>query len=430
LADVEYRLGNYDKVMSFDLMGPDVQALKVEAAKVKEGKIRVKDHVVAGEILGLALRTYVQKGDLDNAKAIFGLLERLAPEDGDALEVNATNVLFALVADVEHHLKTLEKANDPAKLKEALDNYSKFYGSFIDSFRDSLLSKRSEPKDYILLANAYATLKQPQKAVELFAKVPTPQAIKDVDDEVKKRAETKKLPLSDDDIANWKAKLVDEELKKQPEFNKKASDEKEAAELKARVAALRVKLSEDQLRERQEYWGLQIQYGKALRESKDYKKAYLVLDRLTKHPFGEYHIPAEMLKNEVLEDSNLFGPAIDGWKNLTTRLRDAAAKEKGEDKPFTNLYFESYFHNARCWYKFSQSEKVLQSDKMQKTKKEEQFLGVAANYIFRLENATNKDGWNIVGGRFQELMAAEPKLKAAYDRLKKATAAQAAPAGK
>jgi len=154
------------------------------------------------------------------------------------------------------------------------------------------------------------------------------------------------------------------------------------------------------------------------------------LDRVTKHPLAEYHIPAEMLKNEVLEDSNLFGPAIEGWKNLTSRLRDAAAKEKDEDKPFTKLYFESYFYNARCWYKFSQSEKNLQSDKMQKTKKEEQYLGVAANYIVRLENATNKEGWSIVRDRFNELMDAEPKLKAAYEKLKKAAAAPAAPAGK
>src|SRR5204863_8759038 len=151
-----------------------------------------------------------------------------------------------------------------------------------------------------------------------------------------------------------------------------------------------------------------------------------VLDRLTKHPLGEYHIPAEMLKNEVLEDSNLFGPAMEGWKKLTTRLRDAAAKEKDEGKPFTKLYFESYYHNARCWYRFSQSEKVLQSNKMQKTKKEEQFLGAAASYIYRLENATNKQGWSMVGPRFRELMDAEPKLKAAYEKLKKASAAQAA----
>src|SRR5262249_49501013 len=163
---------------------------------------------------------------------------------------------------------------------------------------------------------------------------------------------------------------------------------------------------------------------------KDLKNAYLVLDRLTKHPLGEYHIPAEMLKIEVLEDDNRFGPAIEGWKNLTQRLRDAAAKEKDKDGPFTKLYFDAYFYNARCFYKYSQSEKVLQSDKTQKTKKEEQFLGVAANYIFRLENATNKDGWNNVGGRFQDLMNAEPKLKAAYERLKKTAAAQAAPAGK
>jgi hypothetical protein len=56
-------------------------------------------------------------------------------------------------------------------------------------------------------------------------------------------------------------------------------------------------------------------------------------------------------------------------------------------------------------------------------------LSAAARYIVSLENAKSKEGWNMVGERFMELLDAEPKLKSAYEKLKKEQAAPAA-AGK
>lgn len=426
LADVEYRLTDYDKVLSFDLIGPLVQEVKDAAKKKgKQGKINREDHVVLGQIVGLALRTYVRKGDLDNAKAMFDILDRLAPADDGGLGADAvdnTRMMFQLIADVKQDVEALQKGRDPAKLQGAIDNYSKF----IDGIADSILKKSSKPQDYMFLANAYATLKQPHKASELYAKAPTPKQISDVDEELQRRAEAKKPGYSDDEIAKLKAKLADEAFKNHPALAKlqaeqqAAATEDEIAEARTKIAQFRAKVSGDVSNERQEYWYLQIQYGKALREgsknNKDYTEAYALLNRVVTHPLGEFLILAEIEKNLVLEDSDRVGLAIKGWNVLMNRLREKA----GTDIQIKKLYFDCYFYNARSWYKYSQTAKVL------KDGKEEQFLNAAARYIMNLENAKSKEGWNMVGERFMELLDAEPKLKTAYEKLKKDMAASAA----
>jgi hypothetical protein len=424
LADVDYRLGDYGKVLSFEALGPFVEEVKKLAAKNPEGKVKVKDFVVTGEILALALRTYVEKGDVDNGKLIFDILERLAPEGDGGLDADGsdnTRMMFQMVGDIEQRVKTLKKGRDPAPLQAAIEKYSKF----IDAIAESILKKRSRPQDYMFLANAYATLEQSQKASELYAKVPTPKQISDVDEELERRAKAKKPGYADADIAKLKAKLAEDEFKKHPELAKletalkAATTEEDTDAIKTKMAQLKAKVAGDVGKERQDYWYLQIQYGKALRESNDFKKAYPTLDRVVTHPLGEFLILAEIEKMFVLEDSDRLGTAIKGWNTLMNRLREKA----GEDIAIKKLYFDCYFYNARSWYKYSQTAKVL------KDGKEEQFLSAAARYIVSLENAKSKEGWNMVGERFMELLDAEPKLKSAYEKLKKEQAAPAA-AGK
>jgi hypothetical protein len=152
-----------------------------------------------------------------------------------------------------------------------------------------------------------------------------------------------------------------------------------------------------------------------LRAARDFKTAYAILIKLLNHPHGQFHILADMEKLHILEDNGTVGAAIKGWQELMGRLREKAAR----DNYIKKLYFDAYYGNARCFYLYSQQEKVKQAGK------EEQFLNIAANYVLKLENASSRDGWNFVGDRFGELLDAEPKLKAAYDKLKKA-----APAGK
>jgi hypothetical protein len=415
LADVEYRMGRYDQVLSFNLVGPLMQ--EVEAKAKTPGKIRVKDHVVAGEILALALRTYVQKGELDRAQVMFDILERLAGDDDNALQ-NDTSILFSIVNDIEQHVIDLEKAKDTEKLKTAIDNYSKF----IDGIADSILKKSSRPKDYISLANAYAMLKQPAKAAELYGKLPLPKQIKDVDEELERRAKAKKPGYSDGEVAKLKDRLVDDEYARRPELKKPeymakaGASAEEIDELKTRLADLKNTVAADVGKERQEYWYLQIQYAKSLREGKDYKKAFGTLERLINHPLGEFHVLAAMEKNRVFEDNSTFGPAIKGWQELLGRLRPKAEI----DETIKRLYFDCYYEHARCWFRYSQAPKTAND-------KKEAALTNAARYIVSLENAKLRDGWDAVGDRFERLMGAEPMLKAAYEKLKKAAPA---PAGK
>ncbi|GEM_PF-1933861 len=408
LADVEYRLGNYDKVLSFDLVGPLVQKLKEESKK--EGKIRVKEHVVSAEILGLALRTYVQKDELESAEQIFKILERLAPEnEADELTRDDSKFIFGVIADIEHHVQSIK--GDAEKLKRAVAAYTKF----IDAVAVSMLSKRPDIPDYIFLAKAYVTLEQPQKAADLYAKVPMPKITSLLTQETKKRELAKQSPLTNEEIKDRKSKLTKADL-----------------------------------RENADYWYLRIQYCRALRENKEFKKAYAELEGAVTHPFGEHVILAEIEKNFVLEDSGILGRAIEGWngamkrlgeriaydndaknkllkrldelgpqevetKNLLLRRLDELTSQHGEIK---RLYFDCYYYGTRARFKYSQSAKVI------KDKKEDQYLNIAANMIFKLETSANPEGWELVGARLREFMDAEPKLKKMYDKLKKATPAK------
>src|SRR5207244_5032025 len=84
-AEIEYRSGNFDKVLQPKLAGEVVA--QVEKLGAAEGPIRLKDFEVTGNILGLALRANVQKGETAKAKSILKLLERLSGDD-DAIGGN------------------------------------------------------------------------------------------------------------------------------------------------------------------------------------------------------------------------------------------------------------------------------------------------------------------------------------------------------
>ena len=69
LAGLDYRKGNYDRVLTTTA---DVVAVVEQQKGVGIAPIRLKDYQVTGDILGLALRANVQKGNVAKAKKIVG----------------------------------------------------------------------------------------------------------------------------------------------------------------------------------------------------------------------------------------------------------------------------------------------------------------------------------------------------------------------
>jgi hypothetical protein len=344
-ADLDYRKGNYDKVLR--TTEPVVAA--VEKLK-SDGKspIRLKDYQVTGDVLTLALRANVQKGNTARAEQILGYLNRLAGEEGAGV-AETTNVLRSLIGDLQIQVRDLKKANDTAKLKATVINFSAFIDKLADKKGQGL-----DIKDVMFLATCYSSLEEYAKAANLYAKIGPP-------------------------------KFLDND-----------------------------KLSEEEEKEVANYWYLQIQYAKALRLSsqgkEDLAKAKKVLDNLARHKNARLQLYGEVEQIHILQDAGLYGFAMKGWAKI---MNNPTIKTKlGDDASLKEMYFNAYYENTWCLYKYSQTPKVSAEGR------EKKYLAPAANYIVKLERSSNQEGWQIVGSRFRQLLSNEPKLKYAYDELK------------
>ena len=76
-SDIAYRAGRYDEVLK-----QTDEVIKQVEAKAGAGNdpIRLKDYQVTNDVLGLALRAKVQKGQIDDAKRIRAQLSAILPE--------------------------------------------------------------------------------------------------------------------------------------------------------------------------------------------------------------------------------------------------------------------------------------------------------------------------------------------------------------
>src|SRR2546427_4842895 len=113
----------------------------------------MKDYQVTGEILGLALRADVQKGKIDEAKAVLALLRRLSGEQ-DALGANPAAVLRTLVTELKVQVRDLKKAGDQAKLDKTVANFS----AFLDELAKNPSQKEPDRNEVKLLADCYESL--------------------------------------------------------------------------------------------------------------------------------------------------------------------------------------------------------------------------------------------------------------------------------
>jgi hypothetical protein len=164
-ANTEHRAGNYDKVLALtEGTFKDVKALD----KGDNGPIVVKDYKVTGGLLGLYLRTLVQKGQVAQAKEVLPLLRRLQGDND--LENDAGLILQGLIKDLADQIKLLQERKDKAGLETIINNYSAFLEE---------LSKQSNAKESLqnlfFIARCYGSLDKHDKAAELYGRIPYPK---------------------------------------------------------------------------------------------------------------------------------------------------------------------------------------------------------------------------------------------------------------
>jgi hypothetical protein len=356
-AEIEYRKGTYDLVLSAPLTGAVVA--EVQKLGAKAGPIPMREYKVVGDILGLALRASVQKGKIAEAKTVLGLIQRLTSDGGEFAD--RTGVLQTLVQDVEVQVRALKKAGDAAKLKTFVGNFS----GLVDELAKG--SKGNDSTTFFFLARLYDILEQHQKAADLYAKIPPPEALKT----------PKGQPFNKDEEKNSQA-------------------EKEV----------------------QTYWYSRVQYARQLRQIGGEKKkehlelANKVLNELLQHPHGRGQQLADKEKIFILQEKEIYGGAATQWEKFMKNPALAKQMANG-DQNAKETYFDAYYQMTYCIYKYSRSDSA-------KTRKlDKAFLRRAADYIVKLEMATNPEGWELLRPRFVELMESELPLRDMVDELKK-----------
>jgi hypothetical protein len=323
-----------------------------------EGPIVLKDYKVTGNLLGLNLRARVQKGAVAEAKDLWPLLRRLQGEDN--LESDSSAVLQALVQDLRSQVKALQdKAKTDPAAKAQLETLAGNFMTFLNELANQA-DQKAMMQNLFFIANCYSSLGKHKEAADLYGKIPEPK----------------------------------------PDADSKPEDvEKQAGT----------------------YWFIQIQRARELRlAGKEALEAGKTAE--AQPPFAEARqvlakIPANFRSFSVqqedvflLQDQRLFGAAIKSWSTLMNNPH--LVKKVATDNEAKKLYFDCYYHFIDCWYQYGKYHKVAAD--------QAKYIRKAADYIVRLENAKNQDGWQLIGSRLRELLQAEPQLRAQYEQLKKA----------
>ena len=295
IAETKFRgdtADRFDEVLKATKTVVDAMKEKAKAIPAAE-KIKLKDYRVTGDILGLALRASVQKGDVQTGKEILNILNRLT----DLEERAGGNVVAVVLNDIAAQIKSAKGTAGFQKTRGA-------YIEFLDAITKEYKDKGNFDKNAaILLAHAYMSLDMPSKAAPLFGEVKAPAGI---------------------DV-----KIV-KNLKETEEQTKK----REALE-----------------EEFNRYWSVQIEYIRALRATKEkesFKTAESAADTLIKHPNAKYKLQATMEKNFLAEDQTKYRIAAAGWQAF---MKTPGLVTNLDKKEVQQLYFPGYFYYIRTLYR-------------------------------------------------------------------------------
>ncbi len=211
------------------------------------------------------------------------------------------------------------------------------------------------------------------------------------------------------------------------------------------------KLSPDEEKKVKAYWGMQLEYSKTLRLSKETKaleEAKKLLEAMIDNKKAHFQFLAEFELNLVHQDMEYYALSIKSWSGLMPSLNrnlgkietelklidkdlkamegkvDEASAQKqvslnrrrGElekNQDFVKQkYFDAYYNHTYSWYKASQTKQAKER------KKEELYLSYAVKDIVSLEFSPSSEGWKIAGPRFEELIRTEQPLREEYEKQK------------
>ncbi len=258
--------------------------------------------------------------------------------------------LEIFIRELREQVKTLKAARNEKKLAATVKNFS----LFLDKLKEEQ-GRLNQKSDFIFLANSYASLGKHAEAVKYLEKVERPK----IDH----------------------ARKLD-------------------------------KLDKKELQELQRYWLMRVLYGTELRLNKDLKKAKEVLEGVQTDPQSMAKFLGQKELLHVEEDAGRFGNAVIGWRKFINRPElikgmSDPGKTVAEQRRNKALYFECYYHLTYSTFMYGKLGAKTRE-------KQEQWYKIAADYITRLENSPNREGWEVAGPRFLELIRAEPLL---YERL-------------
>ena len=357
-------LDRFDKVIASTKNVVD-QILAEAKAKKADEPLKKKDYRVIADILGLALRANVQKGDVNQGKAILEVLKRLTDPEGNS---QGSKIVTTLLNDIAAQIRTMKQNKQDTQLQQT----KKHYSGFLDEIAKEYDARGYDNASANMLGHAFLSLEFPCKAAGLFAKIKPPA---DLDKGIKK-----------------KPKETEEETKKRQEWEEEIT----------------------------RYWGLQIEYIRALRACKDKesnKTAEAAIVKVLTHPNGKFQLQASMERNFMFEEQQKYREAYGEWGKI---LKNPSLTNRLNDPEVQKIFFRAYFHSAKTLYKIALYDAAIKAP--------DKLIEAAALQFIKLETGS-KDGWKIVEPMFQDLLKESDsgKLKKAYELLKQKKASSLMP---
>jgi len=171
-------------------------------------------------------------------------------------------------------------------------------------------------------------------------------------------------------------------------------------------AADKDKAARDDQEKQAVYHSVRLLYCRELRLSKQFAAADTVLKEILKTNLGRRSLDARKERILLMEDRGQYFQAAREWSTLMKDLRQRLGDNKLKEQ-----YFEAYYHLVYSYYKHASG--------MKDEAKQAAGIKKAAGFITALEGRLPDMGGGGLKKQYDELLAKERPLKAAYEALKK-----------